>query len=268
MLLLLQAVQNCIKAQYSRRCFHCHSCGLWLQRLFSPLDSTSLSISADPIMQLKAHKCPGNDGALQPVWPHQLISIHILSCSFAASPYSNLHTIYLCSSLWSGLFLDTMCPIFTCHLVLWPPICPSFSYTLIAFLICCVCLSQVSLAIFYIFLSGIAKGTINQTKLTSFQLSLPSLKSVHLRVKKKLESNDTHARTQTQLCFHQFIPSTFIFRRPPPTLKWSFSLNIFIYIMKTFFFFYIKGEASFNAATVQTVTHTHTLVHTLDALFF
>lgn len=57
MLLVLQAVYNYIKAQLVEgRYFHCRNCGLWLQRLFSPLDSASVSISADPSMQLKAHK--------------------------------------------------------------------------------------------------------------------------------------------------------------------------------------------------------------------
>lgn len=86
---------NMMREQFvERRYFHFHSCGLLLQRLFSPLGSASVFISADPIVQLRAHKWPGNDGALQLVWQHRLISIHILSWSFAAF-HTHTHSLFL-----------------------------------------------------------------------------------------------------------------------------------------------------------------------------
>lgn len=160
MLLVLQAVYNYIKAQLVEgRCFHCRNCGLWLQRLFSPLDSASLSISADPSMQLKAHK------ALVTMEHCSLFGC-ISWLAFISSPalfllpsnsltHTHIHTYTCCVAvsvsylIMYGLFLDTehdVCPIFTFYCsVAYPSVNPSpmlhFNYfiSLIAFIICSLC---------------------------------------------------------------------------------------------------------------------------------
>lgn len=63
----------------------------------SPPDRASPSITADPIVELRAHKQPGNDGALQPDQQQWLINIHI--------PPLKPFDAYLCFSHISTLML-------------------------------------------------------------------------------------------------------------------------------------------------------------------
>lgn len=89
-----------------------------------PPDRAALSITADPTVQLRAYKQPGNDGVLQLLQQHQLISIHIplpnplmpifVSHTLAISQISSCSFPHeqpdRCSNLWWGLWpLFSLC---------------------------------------------------------------------------------------------------------------------------------------------------------------
>ena len=104
---------------------------------FRPPDRTLLSIPADPSVQLRAYKQPGNDGVLQLLQQHQLISIHIrlwkplmpifvshtLALSQISSCSSPHEQLDQCPNLWWGLW-----PLFSLSVLLlsWTFSCSFF----------------------------------------------------------------------------------------------------------------------------------------------
>lgn len=103
--------------------FDFHSCGhLHLQST----DRASPSITADPIVQLRACKQPGNDGVLQLVQQQWLINIHIpLRTPFDAylclSHISNLSNLIIFISAWrTWSVYQYLMRTLTCSLTMYP----------------------------------------------------------------------------------------------------------------------------------------------------